>query len=347
MKSRRRGREGLTDRRAPWRQGPGRTRADHSDGAQEEGRGYGRDRSGAHAPLDAGGCDLATPVFALDQGLSDRAARLAEVLDAKVRRCFADCLYATSTLARWLGWSARKVQLAVRELADHGLVEVVRDYGLKTRRRIRLRWRVFLETRPAPVPAPVPAPDASMSASAFGECQTEFALTSEPPPDPPYKESEDNTQEGRTDGAVAGDPACGLPVPEEPASSSSPIIESIPPEDELPEPEAVSAETIAELVKVAAPVLGSGPAAEGRLQAWARRFGLPTLRKAIEVTTRKLARVKDPVAYTFSTMTTIAAEGGPVVRPARNPTLRPTAQQKAEFNAWMAARRAARGGGSP
>jgi hypothetical protein len=138
------------------------------------------------------------PDFILDTALSDRARLLAQLINRLVRRCYTDCLCATATLAKKLGWSERKVNLAVHELAGHGLVEVVRDYGLRTRRRIRLVWRVLTGT-PAPACPPSSAPDASVGANDVAECQLEFALTDLSPPDPPIKVSEDILEGGRTD----------------------------------------------------------------------------------------------------------------------------------------------------
>lgn len=164
------------------------------------------------------------------------------------------------------------------------------------------------------------------------------------PPDPPIKVSEDITEGGRTDEAAAGDPASGHPASGEAESSSSPTLRSLPPEDEEPEPE-----VIAELVQEAAPVLGTGPAVEGRMRTWARQWGLPTLRKALDVAAETIRKGKlrtTPSGLIVGTMKTIEAEGGLLDEsPARAKPRAPTPEAKARFQAALAARRNAREGG--
>jgi hypothetical protein len=114
-------------------------------------------------------------------------------------------------------------------------------------------------------------------------------------------------------------------------TSPVPTPDPLPSEDGEPDP---GPEVIAELVQVAAPILGSGSAAEGRVRNWARKWGLPSLRMALKVTAENLRRgiVRgEPAGYAVGVMKTIKAEGGVLDGPL---SLAPSAAPEAEAEAW-------------
>lgn len=81
---------------------------------------------------------------------------VAEYLD-RLRRSLTEAWWSAERIAKDLGLSVSSIRSALTELSLKGLVEIVRDYSLKTRRAIRLLWRV---ESPAPaVEAVEPEPD--------------------------------------------------------------------------------------------------------------------------------------------------------------------------------------------
>jgi hypothetical protein len=266
------------------------------------------------------------PDFLLDTRLSDAAARLAEVMNRRVRRCYTDCLYSAETFAKLLGWSVRKVRDAVNELIGLGLVERITDYGLRTRRRLRLRWRVFAETMAEPAAEDI-APNASTKNEVGFEWQQEFAVMSAVPPDPPIKVSEDILEGGRTDDPPAGEPA----PPAEEVESSSLAADALPPEEGEPPPEVIAA-----LVEVAAPILGNGPETVGRVKTLARKFAPSWVRKALGIAARKATREPITWGYPIRVLEGFQREGGP---PAEVPAAsRPSrAEKAAQIRALLAA----------
>lgn len=87
--------------------------------------------------------------------LSTVARLVADVIDRAPRNA-PEAWWGNARIADAIGYSVRTVQAAIRELKDKGLVAIVRDYSLKTRRRIVLLWRKPAEQPTTPEPQPEP-----------------------------------------------------------------------------------------------------------------------------------------------------------------------------------------------
>ena len=81
--------------------------------------------------------------------LSLRARLLLPVL-VRLAKGHRRCLSGNKSLAQALGCAQRTIQVALHALQSSKLIEIVRDYGLRTRRCIRL---LFLDA-PATPPSP-------------------------------------------------------------------------------------------------------------------------------------------------------------------------------------------------
>lgn len=248
--------------------------------------------------------------------------QVAEYLHRYTKRCYDESFTATQTIANHFQVHVRTIQRAFRCLALAGYLLVIRDRSKNSGHRLRMFWRnatVFPCMRPE-TPTPSFAPDASVNDHAVAAAATELSPNEGVPPDPPIKVSEDGSMGKRTDDTGAGDPGYAHPAPEEAESSSSPALRSLPPEEEEPKPEEVANEAIAELVQAAAPVLGVGPAAEGRVRSWARQWCPDWVRAALGITAAAGDRVKNPARYTLGVLKTFDVEGGPLAAPVRSAT---------------------------
>lgn len=72
--------------------------------------------------------------------LSVGARHVAAILD-RTGRFFSSSWFSAGRIADALGMAVSTVRLKLRELELRGLVSIVKDYGLKTRRRVVLLWR--------------------------------------------------------------------------------------------------------------------------------------------------------------------------------------------------------------
>jgi hypothetical protein len=255
--------------------------------------------------------------------------QVAEYLHRFTKRCYDESFTATKTISSYFGVDDRTVQRAMKCLSLAGYLVIIRDHTLNSRHRLRMLWRsaaatVFPSMR-AEVSESLSAPYASENGNVAAASATSMSPSEAVPPDPPIKVSEDRFMGERTDCPGAGDPAFGPPAPVEAGSSSPPTPELLSSEEGEPEPEEV-----AELVREAASVLGAGPAAEGRVRAWCKRWCPGWVRAALGVTSARGDRVNDPAAYTFGTLRRFETEGGPLERSA------PIAPTQAEIDAAWA-----------
>jgi len=172
--------------------------------------------------------------------------------------------HSAETLAQRLGLSVRSIRRALAELADAGLIRIVRDYALRTRRRIVLAWR---ETK-----------GAFVAAKSAGESRPKAPATRACLPLSGSEEVEPRND----DDAV-------LRVDSSESSSSLPqAVEQTPDEPTEAERTAkLSAFQTTAAVKIASKIVGPGPATEGRIEALVQEHGKPTEVAAALVIARK------------------------------------------------------------
>lgn len=91
--------------------------------------------------------------------LEPKMRQVCEYLDRAPRKC-REAWWSAERIARDLGegFSVATVRVILRKLTLRGLIAVVVDYGLRTRRAIVLLWRKAAEPAPHPEPAPQEAP---------------------------------------------------------------------------------------------------------------------------------------------------------------------------------------------
>lgn len=217
-------------------------------------------------------------------------ARLAIPVLERLAKGHDTCLSATRTIAAKLNCSERTARNALNALQAAGLVEIVRDYSLRTRRRIVLVWRTNGELVPC------------VTANPSAESRAASAVTDGSPPIINISE-EVSKKQGVSDGSRA-------PVPPPPSRVLSENLRG-------GEAEATPDE-IASVAARAAPVLRlAEPAARAKVAALAKRWGLPWVVAALGRAEKKAALepLVSPSAYLVRTLKGFEAEGGPGAAP--------------------------------
>lgn len=180
---------------------------------------------------------------------------------------------ATKTMAARFGCSVRYVQMAIRSLIDRGLIVREWDFGLKTRRRLRLPVSHEAQTELA-LTQDVAA-EAQNQGPDFVELTNSGSLADALPP---IKSSGENER---------GDNG-------PPASSSSLQLEE-------------------GLISKAAEVLGLPTPAARKIvsEATAKAERPEHVESALDIVARAGAKARDRVAYLFGTIANIVLQGGP------------------------------------
>jgi hypothetical protein len=183
-----------------------------------------------------------------------------------------ECWVSTTRLAELIGVCKRTVQLALAQLRRLGLVEVTRDYHLRSRRRIRLVEPGHTNIPGSGIPAPRNAPETSPARGgaerkSCAELSAKFALSSCPPPHPPIEEPEGIKKESGGGECPSGE------APPPPLPSFSP-----PPGKPNPAPSPAPATVPQEVVQRAVKLFGVAPERVAALDApaswWDRVLGL-------------------------------------------------------------------------
>jgi hypothetical protein len=118
--------------------------------------------------------------------LSAHECRMALLLDQIGKRRGEVC-HGARSLGERLGWSVATVRRVLRRLAALGMIESVRDYALRTRRRIRLLWSTTTS-----------ATSATSATSTFPAAALTPAVESAPTPQPePEPEKEPEPEPGQ------------------------------------------------------------------------------------------------------------------------------------------------------
>ncbi len=243
------------------------------------------------------------------------ARLLIPILERKARG-FAECWSSNETLASALGCCERTLRHALDQLEHSGLILRIRDYSLKSRRRIKLLWKECRDLF-----------SSSVAADTSPDLEAHFAASSEVPPHPPIEVPE-GSSEKESD------------VEPQPTALETPLP-SCPPQKPQQEErrKATPAEVDAAAVK-AAPILRvDTPTARARVVALAKRWGLSWVVAALERAEVKAAQepLRNPSGYVVRTLEGFQAEGGP---PAPPPAPISDAEFMARLDAVEAERRA-------
>jgi hypothetical protein len=212
-----------------------------------------------------------------------------------------ECWVSTTRLAELIGVCKRTVQLALAQLRRLGLVEVTRDYHLRSRRRIRLVEPGHTNIPGSGIPAPRNAPETSperggSERKSGAELSANLALSSRPPSDSPYKEPEGIKKE-----SGGGEGASGEVQP--PPLSPSPSLSKA----ASPAPLPVQAKVPPEIVQRAVALFSVAPERVQQLDApapwWERVLG--------QVEAKRDSGKSVGWGYVFHVLNAWRNEGGP------------------------------------
>ncbi len=196
----------------------------------------------------------------------------------------AEVWHSTKTIAAKLGIEVRSAQLRLRRLIDLGLLKRVRDYSVKTRRRLAILWR----------------DDSGLTSirerNDCAESAQCAALRNDLPPHPPIEEPEGKDVEERTDdGKATPSLQLSLETPETGPEKH----------DQTEDPDTTK------VVEAAKAVLPWWPVFPGRVAKLAQRYGVEATLYALERLRikGKTEWVSNPVAYVSRTLALLRAEG--------------------------------------
>jgi hypothetical protein len=118
-------------------------------------------------------------------------------LQDETPRGYVEAWFGNKRLASILGKCKRTVQIALAHLKSLGLIDIVRDYGRKARRRIILLWRPGAQANLFS--------DPQNGATFLPPVEPEIAPTETIPPDPPIEVPEGKKEELTTNSEVVVD----------------------------------------------------------------------------------------------------------------------------------------------
>lgn len=227
---------------------------------------------------------------AIDLRLLPPYARLLFQVLPRLAKGHDDCLCGNKRLAEEVGCCESTIRNCLAALQNAGLIEIVRDYGLRTRRRIVLLWRKASERFP------------SMVINKFGHSTNTFSTACA---SPPIRVSEEDLKEREGEAAAAASIEKPKPKP-----TPSPAAKPAAP---VPDPELV-----AKAAKVFRIDLTD---AERIIRREAKRAEAAWIAHAIDTTGAVDGKkgLTNPSRFFFAVLNCIVAKGGPDPIPAPRP----------------------------
>jgi hypothetical protein len=240
------------------------------------------------------------------EGLTQTDRLIALALDRHTRLGH-DCWCATATIARWVNRSVSTVRAALARLRASGLVRVVRNYMLRSRRAIVLLWR---EPEASAQSAERALPESDLAPNSSVLPHRELGTSVAAPPHPPCIELNEVRSEVSSAAGANAPPSRAVP--------------SLHPEC------AETGDASRSVVTEAERLFGNGAAARAR--ALVKRYGTEWVQRALDRAARLRARGRAVVwGYVATCLFHWSEEGGPppeaVAQPPRDELLRLAAEQ--------------------